>query len=64
MAKTTTTTAETYDPEAEYEVQVMRPVYVGAFHYLPRDVIVARGDFLIQMIEENGPNAIRSAVKK
>ena len=50
-----------YQPEAEYQLQVSRPIKVGAFKYLPRDNIVAKGSLLNAIVEEHGQDAIRTA---
>lgn len=61
----TTTKAKTdkptYDPDASYTLTVTRPVRLGPFQYLPRDEITATGALINQLIEENGPDVIRSA---
>lgn len=54
----------TYDPEKQYDAQVSRPVKVGSFKYLPRDQITASGELLNRIVEEEGADAIRSAVAR
>ena len=54
----------TYQPDAEYDLQVSRPVMVGPFKYLPRNQVVAKGSLLNQIVEEHGPDAIRTAVPR
>jgi hypothetical protein len=55
---------KTYDPDAEYDLQVSRPVTVDSFKYLPRDQIIATGKLINQLIEEHGEDVIRSAVAR
>lgn len=50
-----------YEDAAEYALQVSRPVTVGAFKYLPRHQVVAKGSLLNQIVEEHGEDAIRAA---
>ena len=50
-----------YDAEATYDLTVAKPVSVGPFKYLPRHSIEAKGSLIIAIIEEYGPDAIRSA---
>ena len=50
-----------YAPEAEYDLQVSRPVNIGPFKYLPRHNTVAKGALLNQIVEEHGTDAIRTA---
>lgn len=52
----------TYQPDADYELQVSRPIMVGSFKYLPRHQVVAKGALLNRIVEEHGQDAIRSAV--
>lgn len=53
-----------YQPDAEYDLQVSRPLKVGSFKYLPRHQVVAKGALLNQILEEHGPDAIRTAVPR
>lgn len=53
-----------YEPEAQYDLRVTRAVVLGRFRHLPRDAIVATGAVLNTLIEQEGADAIRTAVKK
>lgn len=50
-----------YEPGALYDLVVRRPVSVGSFRYLPRHVVLAKGELINRIVEEHGPDAIRSA---
>lgn len=63
MAKAPTTPA-LYEADADYDLQVSRPVKLGPFKYLPRDAIVAKGRVINRIIEQEGADAIRNADKR
>lgn len=44
-----------------YSVRVSRPIQMGPFKYFPRTPFEAKGDFINQMIEEHGADAIGNA---
>jgi hypothetical protein len=54
----------TYQPEADYDLQVSRPVKIGSFKYLPRHQVAAKGSLINMIIEQEGEDAIRSAVAR
>lgn len=59
MAETTTPPA--YEPERQYTLTVAFVAWDGPVKYLPRHTIVAKGELINRLIEENGPNVVRSA---
>lgn len=63
MAKASTTPA-LYEADADYDLQVSRPVKLGPFKYLPRDAIIAKGRVLNRIVDQEGADAIRSAVQR
>jgi len=58
------TDQQSYQPDADYDLQVSRSVTVGAFKYLPRHTSQVKGSLINRIIEENGKDAIRSAVAR
>ena len=56
-----TTNAPPYEPDREYDLKVAFVAWDGPFKYLPRHTVVAKGALLNRLIEENGPDVIRSA---
>lgn len=54
----------TYQADADYDLQVSRKVTVGAFTYLPRHQVVAKGSLVNRIIEQEGEDAIRSAIAR
>lgn len=63
MAKAPVSQTE-YDPETLYILGVSKPVQLGPFKYLPRDAITAKGSVINRIVEQEGADAIRTAVKK
>ena len=61
---TAPTNPDTYEPDADYDLRVARPVKLGPFKYLPRDEIIAKGRVLNRIVEQEGANAIRSAISR
>lgn len=49
------------DPAATYGVVLARPVTVGAARLLPRGELTLTGALLVQLITENGTDAVLSA---
>lgn len=54
-------TSASIDPEATYSVDLARPATVGAVRLLPRGDLTLRGDLLVQLITENGADAVLAA---
>lgn len=50
-----------YEPDRDYELAVAFVAWDGPFKYLPRNTVTAKGALLNRLIEENGPDVIRSA---
>lgn len=53
--------APIYEPEKTFTLFVRKPVTIGSFKYLPRHSVLAKGSLINRIIEEYGPDAIRSA---
>ena len=51
-----------FDPDALYSLRVSRPATTpDGFKYLPRHEIDARGIVIIQLIDQEGADIVRSA---
>lgn len=53
--------AAPYDPNAEYDVKVTRPLVYGAAHILPLHDHIMTGGFLALIVKEYGADAVHVA---
>lgn len=51
-------TKPAFEPEASYRARVVRPIWMGAFRYLPRDEPTFTGSMLNQIVEEHGADVL------
>lgn len=61
MSTTAPGLSEPIDPAATYQVELARPVAAAGVRFLPRGDLTVRGDLLIQLITENGADAVLAA---